>query len=80
MTDFEQKQKIISIGQDLPAELAKLEAEGWKVIPGITPIVIYSLFREIPVAPIVAASMVVESNLIIDDTKVHVVRNGKIVG
>lgn len=76
MAEYEQQQKIISIGPDLPAELAKLEAEGWKVIPGIAPIAIYSVFREKPEAPI---GMHIESNLIIDDTKVHVVRNGKIV-
>lgn len=76
MAETEQKQVFIEVNEELPNELKKLEAEGWKVIPGIAPVAIYSVFREKPPTNHVEF----EANMVIDDSKVHIIRDGKIVG
>lgn len=82
--------RIFAFDDNLPSELAKLEAEGWKPIPGLAPAVNYVVFRpQQPVAqvtPEVTPQSLMEpasagmGTITIDDSKVHIYRNGRIVG
>lgn len=80
MGPVEMALKIFPFNETLQQELAKLEAEGWQVVPGLAPAVSYVLFRPAlqpqPVAEPVAAGF---GQLGIDETKVHIYRNGKLV-
>jgi hypothetical protein len=81
--------RIFAFNDDLPKELAKLEAEGWKPIPGLAPAVSYVVFRPQPVAqpaaqpvmePVIEPASAGMGIITIDDSKVHLYRNGRLVG
>jgi len=73
MAEYEFITKTLPIDANLQAECQKLEAEGWKVMPGTTPVAIYNLHRE---KPAVKPSGPMEGllKLSIDDSKVHIIR------
>lgn len=72
--------KIIPFNDDLHAERSKLEKEGWVMMPGLSQPVTYVMFRS--GAPVVVQSQVDQApaglgSMKIDDTKVHIIRDGK---
>lgn len=72
--ELENEIKVIPVDENLPVEVAKLAAEGWQIVPGVKPIAIYHLVRQ------KKPEMSAIGNLVIDDSKIHIMRNGKIVG
>jgi hypothetical protein len=76
MSDIEHDVKVIPIDANLQTTIKKLESEGWELIPGVVPVAIYHLARNKDQPP---KSLGGEGSLGIDDTKVHVLRNGQIV-
>ena len=76
MSEVEHAVKVLPIDNDLQAEVKKLEAEGWELMPGILPVAVYHVVR-IKNKPQFAQSA--EGNMGIDDTKVGILRGGKLV-
>jgi hypothetical protein len=78
--EMEGKIHLIPLGpmSDVAAELNKLAAEGWQIVPGAPPFAVYYLTRQKPQAKM--AEHAAQGTLQIDDSKIHVVRDGKIVG
>ncbi len=70
--DIERCTKTLPLTDNLRAEIAALEAEGWDLAPDTVPQITYELQRRRGFAGKVTFT--------IDDSKVHVIRNGKIVG
>lgn len=68
--------RVIPIDSDFQNALKKLEAEGYDMIPGVTPVAVYHLVRskEVP-APAEGAQGIIK----IDDAQVHILRDGKLV-
>lgn len=48
--DVEHKVVSLPVDNELQAEVAKLEAEGWQLVPGVVPVMVYHLVRS-KVAP-----------------------------
>lgn len=77
--EFEFKTETIPIDVDYERRCSELKAEGWQTVPSAPPIAIFNLFRPKPQpvpSPMGGALGVIR----VDDTKVHVIRDGKIVG
>jgi hypothetical protein len=66
--------KILEFDDSLPQQLAALEAEGWQLLTGTKPVVIYQVGR------IKNTSMAAQGGISIDDSKVTIIRAGKVVG
>ncbi len=60
--------KVLKMDSTLQAEVAKLAEEGWQLIPGCEPQVIYQLCRE-PNGG--------RGTMVIDESKVHIVKAGQ---
>ena len=74
--------KIFPLNETLQAELAKLAQEGWQPVPGLAAAATYVLFRNVvqqPVAPAPEPEVSGLGKLTIDETKVHVYRNGRLL-
>jgi hypothetical protein len=73
--------RILPFNDTLQSELAKLGAEGWQPVPNLTPAATYVLFRPVqqPVAPQAEPAAAGLGKLTIDETKVHLYRNGRLV-
>lgn len=74
--------RVLPLNETLQQELAKLANEGWQPVPGLAAAVTYVMFRNVPqpvVTPEVtpAAAGMVQMN--IDETKVQIYRNGRLV-
>ena len=76
MADIEHDIKVIPIDANLQSTIKQLEGEGWELIPGVVPVAIYHLARNKDQLP---KAMGGHGTLGIDDTKVHVLRNGQVV-
>lgn len=69
--------KVLELDDSFKDRVKALEAEGWQQVPGVLPVAVYHLIR---------IKQEVQSNQVggfgdlhIDDTKIHVVRDGKVV-
>src|SRR5262245_31765922 len=72
--EIEHKTVALEINDDMQAEMDKLTAQGWTLIPEIKPVAIYHLVRAKPDQK--QDTMGVGAKLEIDDRKVGVLRNG----
>ena len=70
---IEHELKIIPVDENLAKATAELEAQGWKVLPGVKPMAIFPVVR-ISLDPTQAATMGGVGRLVIDDSKVDVMR------
>lgn len=77
MAEVEHTIKVLPIDSNLEASVKALEAEGWELVPGVTPIAVYHIVRVKRDAP--PASVGGQGVIRLDDTKVHIVRDGKLV-
>lgn len=74
--------RILPLNETLQGELEKLAAEGWQPVPNLTAAATYVLFRPMvqqPVAPQAEPAAAGLGKLTIDETKVHLFRNGRLV-
>lgn len=78
MAEVEHDIKTLPIDANLETAVKKLEAEGWELMPGITPVAIYHVVRmKGGSRPMVGQSGF--GTLGVDDTKVHILRDGKLL-
>ena len=76
MSEIEHAVKVIPIDAGLQDEVKRLEAEGWQLMPGVQPVAVYHVAR------VKGQQMAAQSGagqVWIDDSKVHILRDGKLV-
>ena len=76
MAEIEHIVKALTVDGTLDGELKKLQAEGWQTIPGVPAVVIHHLVRQ-KSQPVSAGAGV--GKLHIDDSKIMILRDGKLV-
>ena len=76
MSEVEHAVKVLQIDNNLQLEVKKLEAEGWELVPGIVPVAVYHLVR---VKNKPQFAQVAEGIMGVDDSKVHIIRGGKVI-
>jgi len=69
--------RMIAINEQFQTEVNKLVADGWDILPGTHPFAIYHLVR---VKAAQAAAVGGFGTLQIDESKITVIRGGKVVG
>jgi hypothetical protein len=67
----------IPINEQFQDEVNKLVADRWEIVPGTKPIAIYHLVR---MKAAQAAAVGGFGTMQIDESKIHVIRGGKVVG
>ena len=76
--EYERDTKMLIIDEALPGIVEGLKKEGWDLIPGIPPVAIYHIARKV-VREAPPQEEGQQLRVAIDDSKVHVLRNGKLV-
>ena len=76
MSEVEHKIEVIPIDANIQKKLESLEIERWQVVPGVQPVAIYHLVR-MKVQP--SAQQGAFGQIKVDETKVHVLRDGKMI-
>lgn len=76
MSEVEHAVKVLQIDNNLQQEVKQLEAEGWELVPGILPVAVYHLVRIKNKPPF---AQIAEGTMGVDDSKVLVIRDGKVV-
>lgn len=74
---MEQTSVTLTLDVSLPSKLHELESEGWEIMPGNPPKVTYHLVRDPKRAKPAIGGL---GKFAIDETKIHVIRDGKVVG
>ena len=78
MAEIEHCVKVLELNDDFQGQVKALEAEGWQLVPGVLPVAVYHLIRVKQ-----AANQANQAGglgvLKVDDTKIHVIRNGQVV-
>jgi hypothetical protein len=76
--DIEHDVKMVRVGPDFQKDVEQLRVDGWKLVPGTTPVAIYTMFREKIAADVPIDVGFAQGEMIMDDTKVGILRsNGK---
>lgn len=73
MSELEHIVKVLTVDSTFGEELKKLEKEGYELMPGILPVIVYNLVRK--KHPGIGGVGTIH----IDDTKVHILREGKLI-
>lgn len=68
---------MIAINEQFQDEVNKLVADRWEIVPGTQPMAVYHLVR---VKTAQAAAVGGFGTMQIDESKIHVIRGGKVVG
>jgi hypothetical protein len=76
--DLEYLTETIPINEQFQERVSALAADGWEVVPGTQPAAIYHLVRLKKIAQ--AAGIGGFGSLAIDESKIHIIRGGKVVG
>lgn len=74
--EVEHRIEVIPVTPELQTKINELEAEGWQLPPGVVPVIVYHLAR---VKGIPAAAQNALGKIKIDDSKVHVLRQGQLI-
>lgn len=69
--------KVIPLTPNLQAELERLTKEGWILVPGVQPIAIYHVVRQ---KAATAQANTAIGTMMIDESKVQILRNGQLIG
>jgi hypothetical protein len=77
MMDLEYETKMIPINEQFQDEVNKLVADRWEIAPGTKPVAIYHLVR---IKTAQAAAVGGFGTMQIDESKIHLIRGGKVVG
>ena len=78
MAEIEHCVKVLELNDNFQGQVKALEAEGWQLVPGVLPVAVYHLIRM--KQPVGQGNQVGGfGDLKIDDTKIHVIRNGQVV-
>lgn len=73
--ELEHAVKTLTIDEDYPVAVEALKAEGWELIPGILPVAVFHVVR-LKIRP---ATTDAQLNMVIDESKIGILRNGEIV-
>ena len=76
MSEVEHTVKTLQITPNLQAEIHALEAEGWQLVPGVLPVIVYHLVRQKNAPAVVQGAL---GQIKVDETKVHILRDGKLI-
>lgn len=68
--------KMLPVDANTKAELEKLQAEGWEIVPNVPPVAIYHLARL--KKPESFADLGIKAEMKIDESKVLILRGGKL--
>ena len=71
--DIEHDVKVLQLDESLDSEVTKLRGDGWELIPGIKPVIVYHLAR-IKRQPSAAGI----GRMVIDDSKVMIIPASKL--
>lgn len=70
--------KVLPVNESLQGEIEKLAKEGWALVPGVQPVAIYHVVRpKHSTSHIMAPTG--KAHLSIDDSRIHIMRNGEII-
>jgi hypothetical protein len=72
--EIEHEIKVIPVDDNLPTEVSKMVADGWQIVPGVKPVAIYHVVR-VKKQPDLGGM----GELKIDESKIHILRDGKLV-
>ena len=78
MAEIEHTVKVLQLDDSFQTEIKALEAQGWQQVPGVLPVAVYHLIRMKP-AENHANQAGGFGDLKIDDSKIHVIRDGQVV-
>lgn len=70
------KVEVIEINEQMPTKLEAMQAQGWGLVPGATPVAVYHLSRA-TAAPVAGTQAF--GTLKIDESGVQILRDGKLV-
>lgn len=68
--------KVIPVNDKMTGEIEKLAKEGWTLVPGVQPVAIYHVVRQKNTH---AAANSGHGTLLLDDSKIGILRDGKVV-
>ena len=78
MSEIEHCVKVLELNDSFQGQVKALEAEGWQLVPGVLPVAVYHLIRmKQPVGQSNQAGGF--GDLRIDDSKIGILRDGKLV-
>jgi len=77
MMELEYRTVTLPIDENWQAEVQKLVSERWEIVPGTLPTSIHHLVRAKPVQ---AAAVGGFGTMQIDESKIHIIRGGKVIG
>jgi hypothetical protein len=77
MMELEYQTVMIPIDEQFQNEVQKHVEAKWEVLPGTKPVAIYHLVR---IKAVQAAAVGGFGDMKIDDSKIHLIRGGKIIG
>lgn len=75
--ELEYSTVTIPINEEFQNEVQKLVNDKWEIVPGTKPVAVYHLVRAKPAQ---AAGVGGFGTLNIDESKLHIIRGGKVVG
>lgn len=76
--EVEHQVKVFPLDTELENNIKAMTAEGWLLMPGITPVAIYHVVRMRGVQPQDDGHKPIV-RIAVDDTKVKILRNGQLV-
>lgn len=76
--EVEHSVKVFQLGPELESSIHAMTAEGWMLLPGVTPVAIYHVVRMKGAVPKDDGSKPI-ARIAIDETKVKILRDGQLV-
>jgi hypothetical protein len=77
MMELEYHTEMIYLGEEGQRRVNQLVSEGWEIVPGTQPVAVYHLVR---MKAAQAAAVGGFGTMQIDESKIHIIRGGKVVG
>lgn len=74
--ELEYAVKMLPIDETLQGAIDALKADGWELIPEVKPVAVYHIVRRVIREE---PNNEVKVRMVIDDTKISILRNGKLV-
>lgn len=76
---IEHVMQVVPIDPNFEATLQALKAQGWEPVPGVVPVAVYHLIR-VAQQPQAESVQMPRGILKIDESKIGIMRNGKMLG
>jgi hypothetical protein len=77
--EVEHQVKVFPLDPELETNIKAMTADGWLLMPGVTPVAIYHVVRMKGVVPHEETGHKPTVQIAIDETKVQILRNGQLV-